>query len=118
MSNSKDLREKRAKLISDAQAILRQNSISTEHRAKFDRMMNDADEMKGQIDKMEARAAVDADLREGRQTGVDRLGARFESASERAYRRDFGDGYIRRGRVSPLMESRTDQAAGSQSISY
>ena len=119
MSQSKELREQRAKLVSDAQAILRQNTISAADRAKFDRMMADADELKGKIDQMEARAAVDTDVREGRRTGVDRLGARFESAADREQYRDFMH-YVRTGEVSQRMraEKRTDQAAGSQSISY
>jgi HK97 family phage major capsid protein len=121
MSNSKQLREQRMKLVTDAQAILRQNSISAEERTKFDRMMNDADVLKDQIDAMEARAAADTDIREGRTTGIDRLGARFESAPEREYRRDFMN-FVRTGQVSSRMqrapEQRTDQAAGSQTISY
>lgn len=121
MSQSKALREQRAKLVSDAQAILRQNEISSADRAKFDRMMSDADELKGKIDQMEARAAVDTDLREGRRTGVDRLGARFDSAADREHYRDFMN-FVRTGEVSSRMkrapEQRTDQAAGSQSISY
>jgi HK97 family phage major capsid protein len=118
MSQSKALREERAKLVTDAQAILRQNLISAQDRAKFDRMMNDADEMKGRIDAMEARSQADEDVREGRATGVDRLGARFESAPEREYRRDFGN-FLRTGAVSKRMqEKRTPQAAGTQTVTY
>ena len=118
MSQSKNLREQRAKLVMDAQAILRRNVVSADDRATFERMMDEADVLKGQIDSLEARAAVDVDAREGRQTHVDRLGARFESAADREYRRDFMDGYVRRGKISARMEQRTDQAAGSQTISY
>jgi HK97 family phage major capsid protein len=119
MSQSKDLREQRAQLVNDAQAILRKNVISTEDRARFDRMMSDADEMKGRIDQMEARAAVESDVRNGRTSGFDRLGARFESAPEREYHRDFSN-YLRTGEVTQRMraEKRTDQAAGSQTVTY
>jgi HK97 family phage major capsid protein len=126
MSQSKNLREQRAKLVTDAQAILRQNVISAEDRKRFDKMMSDADVMKDQIDQMEARASVDADAREGRRTIVDKYDARYESSEERAVRRDFQN-YLVTGDVSPALQKRraqyrdTDssgQAAGSQSISY
>src|SRR5580704_226579 len=102
MSNSKTLREQRAKLVNDAQAILRQNEITAADRAKFDRMMNDAEDLKGQIDKMETRAAVDADLAAGRYSAVDRYDARYESAAERSVHRDFNN-YLRTGDVSPEL---------------
>jgi HK97 family phage major capsid protein len=122
MSQSKRLREERAKKVADAQAILRKNDITSEDRDRFDKMMADADEMKGRIDQMEARAEVTEDLRAGRRTGVDRLGARFESAPDREHYRDFMH-FVRTGEASQRMrrgpiEGRTDQAAGSQSISY
>jgi HK97 family phage major capsid protein len=122
MSQSKQLREQRAKLVSDAQAILRKNDISSADRDRFDRMMTDADELKSRIDQMEARSSVEEDLRAGKKTGVDRLGARFESGTDREERRDLMN-FIRTGEVSQRMrqrtaEQRTDQAAGSQTISY
>jgi HK97 family phage major capsid protein len=126
MSQSKVLREQRAKLVNDAQAILRQNEISATDRNKFDRMMADADEMKNRIDQMEARSAVEDDLKAGKYSSVDRYDARYESAEERSVRRDFQN-YLRTGDVSPALNKRkaeyrgTDsqgQAAGSQSISY
>ena len=89
-------------------------------------MMTDAEEMKGRIDQMETRAAVDADLASGKYSAVDRYDARYESAAERSVHRDFIN-YLRTGDVSPQLQKRraqyrdTDsngQAAGSQTISY
>jgi len=126
MSQSKQLREQRAKLVHDAQAILRQNEITAGDRAKFDKMMEDAEELKGRIDQMEARAQVDTDAREGRRTIVDRYDARYESAEDRSFRRSF-ENYLRSGDVDAQLNKRraqyrdTDsqgQQAGSQSISY
>jgi HK97 family phage major capsid protein len=122
MSQSKQLREQRMKLVTDAQAILRQNEISPADRAKFERMMNEADEMKTKIDTMEARSATDEALSSGRYSAVDRYDARFESGPEREYRRSFSN-YLRRGDVDRRMVEHRDtdaqgQAAGSQSISY
>jgi HK97 family phage major capsid protein len=122
MSTSKDLREKRAKIVSDAQRILSQNNITAQDRDKFERMMTDAEQMKGEIDKMEARSAVEQEMTSGQRTGFDKYGARFESANERAYRQDFGQ-FLRRGDISRRMAERRDtdasgQAAGSQAISY
>jgi HK97 family phage major capsid protein len=122
MSQSKELREQRAKLVNDAQAILRQNTISAADRSKFDKMMNDAEEMKTRIDQMESRAAVEADLTAGRYSAVDRYDARYESAPEREYRRSFNN-FLKRGDVDRRMIEHRDtdaagQAAGSQTIAY
>ncbi len=59
---SKELREARAKLIADAQALLNGNATA-ENRAKFDTMMADANVMKGDIDRYEAVEAAQAELR-------------------------------------------------------
>jgi HK97 family phage major capsid protein len=122
MSQSKALRERRAKLVSDAQAILRKQTISTEDRARFDTMMDDAEVLKGQIDSMERTVIADEEVRSGARSGFDRYGARHESNTEREVRRDFVD-FIRRGTVSSRLAERRDtdsqgQAAGSQTISY
>ncbi|MGB8801171.1 MAG: phage major capsid protein [Candidatus Acidiferrales bacterium] len=122
MSQSKVLREQRAKLVADAQAILRQNTITAADRAKFDKMMNDAEDLKGQIDKLEQRAAVDEALASGRYSAVDRYDARYESAPQREYRRSFNN-WLKRGDVDQRMIEHRDtdsqgQAAGSQTISY
>jgi HK97 family phage major capsid protein len=122
MSQSKALRERRAKLVSDAQAILRKNNITTEDRSRFDTMMDDAEAMKKQIDTMERSLVNDAEVRGGNATGFDRLGARYESNEDRSYRADFSN-YLRRGIVTSKMAERRDtdgsaQAAGGQTISY
>jgi hypothetical protein len=53
--SSKDLREKRAKLFADAQALVPKDGAWTpEIRTKFDAMVADVDAIKGDIDRAEA----------------------------------------------------------------
>ena len=49
----KDLREKRATLVAQAQAILKQDSMSKEDEAKFDAMMADSDKIKTDLDRLQ-----------------------------------------------------------------
>lgn len=58
----KELREKRAKLVADAQAILKQESMSKEDESKFDRMMAESDQVKAEIDRHERAQAADREL--------------------------------------------------------
>lgn len=56
-AKARELREQRAKLVKDAQAIFDQKEITKEDRAKFDAMMSDADELKADIDRLERSTA-------------------------------------------------------------
>lgn len=57
--NSKELRQKRAKLVADAQALIPTDGNWTEElRTKFDKMMSDADAMKADIDRTEKAEAL------------------------------------------------------------
>ncbi len=58
---AQELREKRAKLIADAQALSDMPNFGVEERARFDRMIADADTMKGDIDRIERVAALEAE---------------------------------------------------------
>lgn len=58
----KDLREKRAKLVADAQAILKQEVLSKEDEAKFDAMMADADNLKANLDRLHRAMAAEQEL--------------------------------------------------------
>lgn len=51
---SKELREKRAKLVADAQALLKKGpEMSAEDRDNFDKMMDEVDRLKADIDRIE-----------------------------------------------------------------
>jgi HK97 family phage major capsid protein len=58
----KELREKRAKLVADAQAILRQPSMSKDDEAKFDRLMAESDQVKAEIDRHQRALDAQAEL--------------------------------------------------------
>ena len=60
----KALREERAKLVADAQAILKQDTMSPEDEKKFDTLMADADAKKAQIDRCERAQAAERELGE------------------------------------------------------
>jgi HK97 family phage major capsid protein len=60
----KSLREERAKLVADAQAILKQDSMSAEDEKKFDALMADADAKKAQIDRCERALNAERELGE------------------------------------------------------
>ena len=63
---ARELREQRAKLVGDAQAIFDKETRTAEDNAKFDKMMADADALKVDIDRMER---VEAAVAETRATG-------------------------------------------------
>src|SRR3954449_4845369 len=50
---SRELRARRAKLIEDARALISDKYCTAEETMKFDRMMAEADRLKGQIDRIE-----------------------------------------------------------------
>jgi len=59
----KALREERAKLVADAQAILvKADKIGKEDESRFDQMMADADTIKANIDRLEKVLAVEQEL--------------------------------------------------------
>lgn len=61
---SRDLREKRAKLAADMQALVpKEGTMTAEVRAKFDQMDADQKEMKADIDRLERSEALVAELK-------------------------------------------------------
>ena len=60
----KDLREKRAKLVADAQAILKQEKMSPEDEKKFDALMADSDLVKAEIDRHQRALDAERELGE------------------------------------------------------
>lgn len=69
----KQLREERAKLVADAQAILKQDKMSSEDEQKFDAIMADVDVKKVEIDRIERVLAAEQELsqRVERRAGVE-----------------------------------------------
>lgn len=59
---SKELRAKRAKLISDASALINGETVTAEQNTQFDAMMTKADELKARIDRIEAAELAEAEL--------------------------------------------------------
>ena len=59
---SKELRAKRAKLISDARALINGETVTAEQNTQFDAMMTEADELKARIDRIETAEAAEAEL--------------------------------------------------------
>lgn len=79
----KDLREKRAKLVVDAQAILKQASMSKEDEARFDRLMAESDQVKAELDRHQR--ALDAENELGQRI-EQRAGREHASPDEAAER--------------------------------
>ncbi|MFT8795169.1 MAG: phage major capsid protein [Acetobacter orientalis] len=62
---SKELRAKRAKLIDDARALANGESMTAEQATQFDAMMAEADQLKGQIDRIEKAENAQKALAQG-----------------------------------------------------
>lgn len=62
---SKELRAKRAKLIDDARALANGETMTAEQATQFDAMMAEADQIKGQIDRIEKAEAANKELAAG-----------------------------------------------------
>ena len=87
---SLDLRAQRAKLIEDARAVIDTDTPHAEDLAKFDEMMDAADRMKQQIDRIEKAQALSAEMGEV-------IGASAEK--HRISRDEEEDGLVREKRV-------------------
>lgn len=68
LSKARQLREQRAKVVADAQALIPADgtALTPEVRTKFDNLMNDAETLKGDIDRIEAAEAAAAEVRGNR----------------------------------------------------
>jgi HK97 family phage major capsid protein len=60
---SRELRERRAQVHADATRLLKKPNLTAEDRDRFDRMMADIDNMKGDIEREERAEALDLELR-------------------------------------------------------
>jgi HK97 family phage major capsid protein len=68
LSRAREMREKRAKLVAEAQALIPpEGGVWTqENRDKFDAMMKDADQQMADIERVERAEAAETDLRTGK----------------------------------------------------
>lgn len=103
----KQLREERAKLVADAQAILKQEKMTPEDEKKFDALMAESDRLKASIDRLER--AMDAE-RELSQRVEQRAGREHISTDE-ATQKEMKDvevfnKWFRRGMEALNMDER------------
>ena len=65
MSQTKEMREQRCKLIADAREIMDSTeTLDAEQRSQVDAMLNDSDTLKADIDRIEAIDAEERKLKE------------------------------------------------------
>lgn len=98
MSFSKNLREKRAQLVADAQALIPSNDaeFTAEARSKFDILMNEADAVKADIERAERSETADAELRSLRPISQPAPGAAIAQINGEEETRSFFE-YLRTG---------------------
>jgi len=104
MSKIRELRERRARIVADAQRLLpAKGSMSAEDKARFDLMMGEADILKDEIDAEERRAEAsmhDNDIHRTRRPPEAQIGNGFEEArasgDDRRFRRAFNN-WLRHG---------------------
>lgn len=94
--NTREMRERRAKLIAEAQQILRNESRSAEDIAKANRILDDADGIKTQYETIERGDAAEAEARAVRPAGAPAPGViDANKAQKEAFRQ-----YIVTGKVT------------------
>jgi len=119
MPGSVDLRQERANVWKQAQALLQtaedeKRAMSPEEQEQWDRMMADMDELKGRIDTLERADAISASMATyERKTdeGADTQSEGAQEPEKRAYRAAF-DVWMRYGRDGLDGEQRKRLAAG------
>ncbi len=105
---SKELRAQRAKIVTEAQALISKDGLTVEENAQFDAMMLQAENLLAQIDRMEradteAAAIAERDFRNSRNTG---RSADEEAEARIAANRAFGN-FLRFGMAHLSPEDRT-----------
>jgi HK97 family phage major capsid protein len=107
---SKELRQERTKLVADAQALLN-GQVTAEQRSKFDRMMADAEVMKGDIDRIEKLDEMAEELRStvtppnAQVGGVETADAKAVEARSKKHAAAFRS-YLLSGDASQMREFR------------
>jgi HK97 family phage major capsid protein len=115
MSKARELREKRAKLVADAQALIPQDGqkLSGETRVKFDAMMTEADELKTDIDRIERAAAAESEVTRTEKPPESQPGAAISRAADTDPDRHLQmvRRYVEKGEDSLAASERTQMAA-------
>lgn len=78
----KELREQRAKLVTDAQALLAQAVVTKADEAKFDAMMAEADAIKANLDRMERAVKAEQELGERQAQRAGREGVSLSTVKD------------------------------------
>lgn len=111
MPTSKELREKRAKLVADARELTDKvpagTAMATEIAAKFDEMMDGADKLKADIDRIERMEASEDHLGQRREHRAARDGISTDEATaqDRLEDKAFGS-YLRHGMANMSEDER------------
>jgi HK97 family phage major capsid protein len=97
-----ELRDKRVKLVADARALMEKDDPSAEEGVQFDAMMNEADKLKAEIDRLERADRTEAELntsrslvRAGREDST--VLAAAEAEAEKALELEAFHSYLRVG---------------------
>ncbi len=108
--SKKELMEKRAKLIKDAQALSSKSEYSKEDDASFNKMMDEADGIQAQIDAIDRSATAVADLEKAVSFAAGRENTQFgtdgEKAARAAAQSQAFDKFLRQGAASLTQEER------------
>jgi HK97 family phage major capsid protein len=104
----KDLQDRRNKLITDAQALLHQETVTAEHRSQFDTMMADVVAIEADIDRVEKLAKLEAETRSTQRPPRPNPGTNPTEVEQRdkAAAKAF-ENYIRYGKDGLDAEERT-----------
>tara|TARA_R110000851_G_scaffold97905_1_gene211928 strand:+ start:9389 stop:10576 length:1188 start_codon:yes stop_codon:yes gene_type:complete len=100
MSQSKEMREQRCKLIADARTVMDSTeTLDTEQRSKVDSMLNDADNLKKDIDRIELIESEERAMKASSGKVSDLAIANIENTNEdgSAYRNAFMK-YVQKGK--------------------
>jgi HK97 family phage major capsid protein len=102
------LREERAALVKEAQAILTNEELTAEERhAKFDEMMDKADELKAEINRLERAIEAERELEERRELRALENGVSVDEQNENDERElEAFNTYVRFGMVALTDEQR------------
>ena len=104
MTQSKKLRAERKKLVDEAQAILKIENRSAEQNAKFDELMNAADEKKAEIDRLERLDDTDRELRNRVERRADARGKSTDEVTEEEAEEAEAFNNFMRGGMNSLSE--------------
>lgn len=113
-----EMRHKRGNAIDQAKVILdaahkANRSLTPEEEVKFDAFHKEADELRAQIERIEKQSALEGDLNTREEVRAGRtVGMESTNGENPGYRNAF-NAYLRKGLLSPEIESRTAMSVGT-----